>query len=296
MRPQSLASSSVRAQQSKKRAHKRKRKIIRIVCIAVVIIATLVLIFRLPLFRIQTVEVTGNQLIQTDDVVAAAWDKLLGNYALIIPNNNIFFMRTKALHSHLLATFPRIAKLDVERGNLRTLQLAIQERPHAFVWCADTTMGDCYFADDNGLLFAKAPYFSESVFLTFFGGDITDDQKIDAHIMHNNEEFDRLVEQVRALEDAGFLVTKVHISSAKNYSVGVSHIKGVRTPNAKIFITTKISPATTVYNIGLAMNTDSFKEAFVRNADMLQYIDARLSEKVFYKFGSQAKPTPAVAQ
>lgn len=296
MRPRTPTSSPVREQQSKKRAIKRKRKIAKVIAVAAVIITVLILLFRLPIFRIKTIEVSGNQLVQTDQLVDAAWQQLLGNYALIIPNNNIFFMRKGFLHDVLLEAFPRIATLDVQRGNLRTLELEVKERPHAFVWCQDPTMSNCYFADDDGLLFAKAPYFSESVFLTFFGGDISEGATIDSYILNDHEEFHRLILQIHTLEDADFSITKIHIGARREYIFDVSHIGQMRTPNAKIFVTTKIEPKTSVYNLGLAMNTDDFKTSFAQNASALQYIDARLSEKIFYKFGSPAKPVTTIAQ
>lgn len=293
MRPRTPTQSPASEKQAKKRAYKRRKRIIRISIIAAIAVGLMILLFRLPLFRVRTIETEGNQLVQTDALIEVTWEQLLGNHLLIIPNNNIFFLRANKLRNVLMQRFPRIEELEIERGNLQTLQLIIHERPHAFVWCVDESMSQCYFADDNGLLFARAPYFSSSVFLTFFGGDISDSTYIDAHIINDKVEFKRLVAIVHAFEDNNFSVTSVTINKrVGDYTLSVSHIKDVRTPNAEIIVTTKTKPETIMYNLGLAMNTEEFKEAFASRAETLDYIDARLLEKVFYKFGTSSKPVP----
>ncbi len=295
MQPRTPITTQARAKNAQRRAALRRVRLIRIGCLGLGVGIVLGLFFRLPVFRITTIKTEGNQLIKTNELIDVAWEELAGDHMLVIPNDHIFFMNRRALHDVLSDQFPRINDLSIERGNLRTLVLVIKERPHAFLWCADGALMQCYFADDHGLLFAKAPYFSGAVFLTFKGGDVPADNPIDTHILNDEDEFETLIKFIHIFDDNGYQITRVGIGALKEYTLSVSHINNVRTPEADILVTTRIEPETALRNISLATGTDRFKELFLAKPASLDYIDARLTEKVFYKFTTSGAPTPAVA-
>ncbi len=287
-------------QQERKRkqrvAQQRRSLGFKISLVMVVSIALVILLVRLPFFRTRSIVVEGNQLVKTEDVTAYLQNQFAGNHGIFIPNNHIFFMRRSAIEEKLLEAFPRMQRVRIDRGALHTVRVRVVERPHAFLWCANQQLSECYFADDTGLLFAKAPFFSGRVFLTFTGGSVDTSRPIDSYILSDREEFARLVRMMNTFDDAGFSVASVAIGLEREYTIGTPQINGQRTPYASIIATTRMEPALTVTNIGLAMDTEKFKQLFAERPETLSYIDARLPEKVFYKFGLSTVAPPATTE
>lgn len=273
----------------------RKKQVlgVKLGILASVILALIIIFIRLPFFRIRTIEVEGNQLIKTEDVQTLVGQEFKGTHGLFVPNGHIFLMQRDVVEERLHAAFPRISDVRIERTKFHSLLVVVEERPHAYLWCPDVQLSDCYFSDDSGLLFAQAPYFSGTVFLTFTGGDVDRDSPIDTRILNDAEEFKKLVMIMNAFDDTGFVVESVAIRTRHEYAIVVSRINGERTPDADIVVTTLLDPAVTLSNIALAMDTDKFKRAFAASAVTLDYIDARLFEKVFYKFGLSQTAPPA---
>lgn len=270
----------------------RKQRGILVGILFVVVIAVSIAFVRVPFLRIRSIDVAGNQLIQSEDVMRVAWDTLQGSTKWGIPKGHIFLMNKQSLASVLTEQFPRIGTITIDRATIRSLVITIKEHPHAFMWCPTQTDRACYFADDTGLVFAKAPYFSGTVFMTFFGGDVVREEPIDSRILIDTNTFDTVVALVRVFDDAGFKIEGVTIGTHDEYTLHVQRIDAVRTPLADIIVTTQLPADMLIRNIRLAMDTEAFQKTFVASPATLDYIDARLAEKVFYKF---QKPVAAPA-
>lgn len=276
------------------RKRTRTKRLITIVAVFVVLVTLAVLFVRLPFFRIRTIEVSGNQLVKTEDITATVQAALEENHGLFVPNSHVFLLPKKELEKTLANTFPRLAQVAVEHSAFHKMGIDVVERPHTYLWCTNTTLAECYFADDTGLLFAKAPYFSGTVYVTFVGGNVNLADPIDSHIIDDADEFKKILLVINAFEDADFVIAGVSIGRQYDYTLRVPRIQGHRTPDADVVINTGIEVETALANIKLAMDTEKFKQSFLAHPDALDYIDARLPEKVFYKFGvTQVAPQSA---
>lgn len=121
-------------------------------------------------WRILEVNVVGGSAVSTDEVRAIAMDKILGNYFLVYARNNSHLFPVGEINQALLSAFPRIAEVTVERTDEHSITINISERKPYALWCgAELGAKDCWFIDETGFIFDKAPIFSKGVYVEVYG-------------------------------------------------------------------------------------------------------------------------------
>lgn len=123
---------------------------------------------------IRDITVEGNSVAHTEDIVRSAQMELVGKYFFVFHRDNIFLFPKPKIRERLLDEFKRISLVDIQRESLTSIRIIIAEHIPAYVWCGESegnvgVPSSCYFADENGYVFAEAPYFSGNVFFELFG-------------------------------------------------------------------------------------------------------------------------------
>ncbi|KKT59656.1 MAG: hypothetical protein UW54_C0022G0013 [Parcubacteria group bacterium GW2011_GWC1_44_26] len=98
-------------------------------------------------WQIIQINVEGANAVSTDEVRAIALDKIIGNYFLVYARNNSHLFPVGEINQTLLHTFPRIASVSAVRDDEHT----------------------CWFIDEGGFVFDKAPEFSKGVYIEVYG-------------------------------------------------------------------------------------------------------------------------------
>lgn len=144
---------------------------------------TLILIFLALLFfiagggisqnekwRIVDIQVVGVSSIDADLVRQIASPMLAGNYFFVYAKANSYLFPRSEIEQKILDTFPRIAEVKVRRTSDSTIALEVIERKPYALWCGTKIeMADCWFIDENGFIFDKAPAFSKGVYREIYG-------------------------------------------------------------------------------------------------------------------------------
>src|SRR5690606_30026068 len=91
----------------------------------------------------------------------------------VIPYDNLLVLDISTIEDNLKETFPKIENIDVDVDNGDTVMVHIGERSAHSLWCIDREYEslfeeECYFADSEGLLYARAPYFSGTVYMKIY--------------------------------------------------------------------------------------------------------------------------------
>lgn len=125
---------------------------------------------------IHDIVVAGNSIVHTEDIVREAREELNGRYFFLFRRNNIFIYPEGRIARRLMEKFKRIAEIDIRRNSLTDIRIAIVEYEPKYLWCGDYMREDepdlleaCYFSNENGYIFSKAPDFSGNVFFKLFG-------------------------------------------------------------------------------------------------------------------------------
>jgi hypothetical protein len=159
---------------SEKSALKKKKKN-KILIISLSLVAFLFLILiptvtHLPFIKISKVNIVGAELISKEEVESLVKADLKGNYAFIFSKANAFIYPDNLILKNLKETFPEISKVEVLREDLKTLQVTIVEREPMALWCDDSVESLCFFVDEKGEIYSKAPQFSQGAYIRFREG------------------------------------------------------------------------------------------------------------------------------
>ena len=126
-------------------------------------------------WKITRVEVIGTQTVDSDTVEALVREKLKGNYYIAYARENSEIFPRRDIEEGLLNVFPRLASARAERVDMHTIAVKVSERKPYALWCGEVyapetqELASCYFIDDIGFVFDRAPTFSGGVYLEVYG-------------------------------------------------------------------------------------------------------------------------------
>lgn len=125
-------------------------------------------------WKITRVEVVGTQTVERDAVESLVREKLKGNYYFAYARENSYLFPRRDIKEGLLQNFPRLLSADAERVDEHTISVTVAERKPYALWCGDNLeaqppSGGCWFIDDAGFVFGRAPVFSDGVYPEVYG-------------------------------------------------------------------------------------------------------------------------------
>ncbi|MGM0629193.1 MAG: cell division protein FtsQ/DivIB, partial [Patescibacteria group bacterium] len=177
----------------------------------VVVLAGITYIARLDALTINSVSVEGGKIVKEESLVEHTAEIISGSY-LFLPKRNILIYPKDSIQNSLKTVFPRLKEVDVGRRDLNTLDIVIEEREPEALWCGgepDKYKG-CFYIDEDGFVYARAPFFSGDVFFRYFGGDVNPDDPIGDHI-DSPEWIKKLTRLNDRIESLGLKPISVHI-------------------------------------------------------------------------------------
>lgn len=229
--------------------------------------------FYIPYLRIQKISIEGNLSLSTEKILAEISSYLVGKSFLVFPRNNIFILPKQAIINNLSNKFPRISEAYLNKDFPSSLSVVIKERKQAAILCA---LEDCFFIDENGFVFERAPYFSGDVYLKFL------DEREETRNLASNwkqgfqliseDQFKKLIDFRDLISRENIKVSEIILKKEGIYEMDISeggHILLNEQNDAKIsFENLKITLDSKIQN----------------DRQKLEYIDLRFGNKVFYKF------------
>lgn len=124
-----------------------KKRIIKIIW-GIFIILLIQSIFQASIFKLNNIEISGNQEIATTDIQNFANQELSKNKLLIFKNNNYFLFSSKDLEDKLINNF-HLNEASVEKKFPHTVKIEVKEKISKFIWAKGDTL---YLLDDKGAL------------------------------------------------------------------------------------------------------------------------------------------------
>lgn len=126
-------------------------------------------------WKIERIEISGVQTIDRDAIEKFTREKLKGNYYLAYARENSKIFPKREIEEGLLNVFPRLASAHTERIDPHTIAIKVSERKPYALWCGEGyspemhELNACYFIDNTGFVFDRAPIFSDGVYLEVYG-------------------------------------------------------------------------------------------------------------------------------
>ena len=238
---------------------------------------------------INNIIVKGTHVIDENDITREINKYISGKYVYLFPKANSFIYPHKKIYNNLLSNFTRIESLSVYRGNLQTIHVDIEERVGSFLYCGVTIPEDksdigenCYFINNDGFIFDKAPYFSGNVYFKYYMAlpdGVTDPL---GSQMLSEEEFHRTARFVDGVESLGFKPIYIFKDKDNTNYLYLNH-EVVHT-EPKVIFKNDDDFNEILDNLSIAMAKKEFADEVNSKYNTLLYIDLRFPNKVLYKF------------
>ncbi|MFA6515343.1 MAG: hypothetical protein WCT42_03725 [Candidatus Paceibacterota bacterium] len=274
---------------------KHKRRIRRLRLIILFFILFISIVGALSFFSsnkhivINKVVVIGTHIIDQEDIEKEVYKNISGKYIYLFSRNNSLIYPHSKIYKNLLLKFPRIESLSVGRDNLNTLQIKIVERTGAYLYCGEEVpenkndVGEnCYFINNDGFIFDKAPYFSGNVYFKYYMKIENEAGNPQGKQMTNVENFYNLARFIDKITALGFKpIYIVKDQDGTNY-LYLNH--GANGTLPKIVFKNDADLSVIQDNLLLSMKKKEFADEINSKYNTLLYIDLRFKNKVLYKF------------
>jgi hypothetical protein len=238
---------------------------------------------------INKIVVTGTHILDLGKIEREVRNDISGKYIYLFSRANGFIYPRKQIYNNLILNFPRIESLSVSRNGLKTLQINITERVGEYLYCGasvpenkDQVGENCYFINNDGYIFDKAPYFSGNVYFKYYmalQGGATDPL---AKQMVSVERFHLLGRFIDGIGSLGFKPIYIVMGKDGIDSLYLNHGTDDTTPMIMFKDDTDLENI--LENLSLAMKKNEFAIEINSKYTKLLYIDLRFKNKVLYKF------------
>jgi cell division septal protein FtsQ len=249
-----------------------------LITVSVLIVTAIIVIVRLPQLQVTTVDVEGTSVVDPEDVSLFIKTKMEGNYLYIFPKTSMLLVPTATITKWTARQFPRFSTVDVRRKGVHGLVVTVTEHQGVYLWCDTEGVEDpgCFFMNKEGSVFAPAPFFSGNAYPKIYMGE-----KQELPFTPLTPAQLQMVQLfLERLPLIGIAPAEFRAMSDRDMSIIFSH----NGSDAALIIDPTADTNQTLENLATALNTDPLKSEFKNKAKILEYLDARFSNKIVYKF------------
>jgi cell division septal protein FtsQ len=282
----------------RKRRRVMMEKLLLVIFVVFAIVFLLTYISRIPKFNISKIEVSGNKVVDAEEIKTKVTDDIKGKYLGLFPKTNFILYPENFVKESLATNFKRLKDISINVKDLNTLEVSVAERKGLYTWCGETVPEvstkdeKCYFMDETGYIFDEAPYFSGGVYLKFYG---TFENYADSPLglYFAKDIFNNLVTFKANIEGMGLKPEAMFLSNDGDVEVRLAPGNNAR---PKILIKSDGDFEKAAENLQAALSTEPLLTDFKKKYSSLQYIDLRYGNKVYYKFSNGASVLPVTEQ
>ena len=287
-----------------------KKKILFFIFLFLLVLIAFFFIFKIPKLNIQNIEISGNKIIENQNIKDVINKKLSGKYFKFIPKSFFLFYPKKEIKNILMDQFEELEKvsvsLDIKKENL--LKIDISEKEAKYIWCGSdliienlenegnenpslapqapslTPQDKCFFMNQNGYIFTTAPVFSDNVYFKFYGF-LNEKEKNKLNLPENF--FIEFPNFRKNLEQIGINIYSMFIKNDGDLEIYFSNSKNtnILEQKSKIILKKDADLKKIFKNLKTAIPAEPIKSNF----ENIIYLDLRLNNKIYYKFKREGK-------
>jgi len=226
--------------------------------------------------QVKNINISGNSAVIDADLITLAERIGSGKYLFFFPKTNIALFPRANVAAAIQENFPQISQVTVATQGLTNLDIGVIERTPVGLWCgrgaseSQALTGRCYFLDEGGYIYSKAPDFSGPVFLRYYGLD-GDPAPLRSQYLPPNT-FRAMQLFLNGVRKLGLTPESFRLRDDVDYELWLDN-------GSKIFFSRNQDLNTVLLNLQSVVESDIFKG----KADTLDYIDLRFGNKVYYK-------------
>jgi cell division septal protein FtsQ len=222
---------------------------------------------RINSLTITTIEIYGGETISHQELQKLSEQALEGNYIGLIPKRFSWFYPEEDVYKALQSN-DRVHNILINREGGTKLKIDFDEYIPTALWCTETDKGDCFFVDQDGFSFSKAPSLVGGSFLRFI---TTEREPKVRETLMDKSLLEAIFSLVAKLAEQNWFVSSIEIDQVNDVFLkiaGGGEIKvSLNDPQEKI-----------IENLLVILNSPEFTHIKPGN---FQYIDLRFGSKVF---------------
>ncbi|MCC6198821.1 hypothetical protein IT401_01230 [Candidatus Nomurabacteria bacterium] len=239
------------------------------------LVAGAVIAVRHPALQVKTIDVIGTETIDQEDIATFVRESIDGTFLHFFPRSSIFVVSTGKLERAITVAFPRAANVQVTHEGVDGLSVHLLERTEAYLWCVSDE--SCFFMTKEGIVFARAPFFSGDAYERIFWGE-------DAGTLPFSPvptEILTLFEKFRTgLPPLGIVPVEYHFVSDHRVDISFFHHGSI----AQLIVDQTLDPEQVMRGLASALDAEPLQSDMKTNSKFLEYLDARFPNKIIYKF------------
>ena len=269
---------------SQRRQRKRRLFFVRL---SIIIFLALVVVFGLAILsgqekiKIQTITISGNALVSSDDILAIARRDIEGRYFYLFAKSNSLIFPRLRIKADILKEIKTIDTVEISWVSWQKIAINIIERKPHSVWCgndAKSTTAECYLVDKTGYIYNSAPVFSGDLFIKSFSNISTSTSPVGSYFS-TPVLYPQIFDLISLLTQNNIKVIFVYYDNFDFYfTLEIGPV---------IIFNTKNSLAVTFQNFFTAVQTKSLD--LDKDAELIKYIDLRFTNKIV--IGKKGEPT-----
>lgn len=264
------------------------RRVLIITLGFIVVFGILSYVSRNAKININTIEISGNKIIDTGLIKNIVDEQLTGYYLKIFPKTNFIFYPKTLISNELGIKLKRLKNISLSLKDVNTLLVSVSERTALYTWCGVNPPGlenseqKCYFLDENGFVFGEAPYFSGEVYLRFYGlGDLNQDNPVGFYF--SRKIFNNLILFKNEVEKMGLKAKAFYILPDGDIKMFLPSKDGT-SKDPEVIFKSNADFNQVAENLQASLGTEPLQSKFKKDYTSLLYIDLRFGNKVYYKF------------
>jgi cell division septal protein FtsQ len=219
-----------------------------------------------PFFKITEIKLSRSDIITNNDI-----HKLIVNSAPLNLGENIFILSKNQIKSGLAAIFPNITDISIKKELFHGLIVNFEKRIQIGIWCQPQA-DNCYYFDKEGIIFKEAPQTEGALILKIEDFEKKEVSLGDQILNYNQLKFIAEFNN-KITENNQFKIIEFKIASSKNFD-----LEAITDRGWSIYLDQNQDPVLEANNLFTILN-----EVIKNKASNIEYIDLRLSSRVFYK-------------
>ena len=222
---------------------------------------------RLPGMTLDTVVVEGVETVSRERVEERTNTLLAGSYFGIVPHRFSYLLPLERIRA-VIEEMPRVAKAEVTRQGA-SLIVSIVEHAPEMLWCSGFPSGDCFYVDEEGVAYEKAPDLTGGMLLRFA---VAGHDPKEGDSLLSSEVRTKLIAVAKAMEERhDFRVAKIEYSPDGDATLALSG-------GGIVQVSTQNDLEETYANLASILASEEFAHLTPGN---FERIDLRFGNKVF---------------
>jgi cell division septal protein FtsQ len=222
---------------------------------------------RVNAFTLTEVAISGGETIDHSEIERAVREQISGSYLKIVPRAFAFTYPHEDIIA-VVAAVPRVKDVKVVRVGGTELRIEFSEYEAQALWCAQEDINNCYFLDERGYAFTKAPGLVGGSFLRV----VAIGKQPQEHVApFGFDEYTRVIELKDKFAEAKWFVKRADIDTAGDAFLTI-------VDGGEFKVSLKQPADETVSNLLTVLGSEQFAHIEPGN---FEYVDLRFGSKVF---------------